>query len=79
MPVAEIHGECDEKFGAVRVALAEYLDTVDVGASAAVFLDGEAVVDLWGGYVDAARTVPWERDTTTCVFRSPRRWWLCAR
>jgi CubicO group peptidase (beta-lactamase class C family) len=68
VPVTEIHGECDERFGAVRVALAEYLDTIDVGASAAVFVDGEPVVDLWGGYVDAARTVPWERDTITCVF-----------
>jgi CubicO group peptidase (beta-lactamase class C family) len=68
VPVAEIQGECDERFGAVRVALAEYPDTIDVGASAAVCLDGVPVVDLWGGYVDAARTIPWERDTVTCVF-----------
>jgi CubicO group peptidase (beta-lactamase class C family) len=68
MPVTEIQGECDERFGAVRKALAECLDTVDVGASAAVFLDGEPVVDIWGGYTDAARTVPWDRDTITCVF-----------
>jgi CubicO group peptidase (beta-lactamase class C family) len=66
--VAEIHGECDERFGAVRSALAECLDTVDVGACAAVFLDGQPVVDLWGGYTDAARTMPWERDTITCVW-----------
>jgi CubicO group peptidase (beta-lactamase class C family) len=68
MPVAEIQGECDERFNAVRKALTESLDTVDVGASAAVFLDGEPVVDIWGGYTDPARTVPWERDTITCVF-----------
>ena len=67
-PVAEIHGECDDRFGAVRETLAEFLDTVDVGASAAVFVDGEPVADLWGGYVDLARTVSWERDTITCVF-----------
>ncbi len=68
MPVAEIHGECDERFGAVRTTLAELLDTIDVGASAAVFLDGEPVVDIWGGYVDADRTVPWEHDTITCTW-----------
>jgi CubicO group peptidase (beta-lactamase class C family) len=68
VPVAEIHGECDERFDAVREALAECLDTVDVGASAAVFLDGRPVADLWGGYKDAARTIPWERDTITCVW-----------
>jgi CubicO group peptidase (beta-lactamase class C family) len=56
---------CDERFGAVREALAETLATDDVGASAAVFVDGEPVADLWGGYADAARTVGWERDTIT--------------
>ncbi|HET7017072.1 MAG TPA: serine hydrolase domain-containing protein [Streptosporangiaceae bacterium] len=66
--MAEIHGECDERFDAVRKALEECLDSVDVGASAAVFVDGEPVADLWGGYTDAGRTVPWERDTITCVF-----------
>ena len=34
--MAEIHGVCDERFGAVRDALAESLDADDVGASAAV-------------------------------------------
>jgi hypothetical protein len=34
--VTEINGVCDERFGAVREALAESLDKDDVGASAAV-------------------------------------------
>jgi CubicO group peptidase (beta-lactamase class C family) len=68
MPVAEIQGECDERFDAVRKTLADLLDTVDVGASAAVFLDGEPMVDIWGGFTDAERTTPWQRDTITCVF-----------
>jgi CubicO group peptidase (beta-lactamase class C family) len=66
--VAEIQGECDRRFEAVRKALAESLDGDDVGASAAVYLDGEPVVDIWGGYADAARTVPWQRDTITSVW-----------
>ncbi|MFI1255335.1 serine hydrolase domain-containing protein [Streptomyces netropsis] len=40
----------------------------DVGASVAVYLDGEPVVDLWGGYADPARTQPWQRDTITNVW-----------
>ena len=28
---------------------------------------GESVVDLWGGWSDAARTRPWERDTIVIV------------
>jgi len=63
---------CDERFGAVRQALAESLDEDDVGASAAVYLDGEPVVDIWGGYADAARTIPWERDTITNVFSTTK-------
>src|SRR5260370_42560505 len=50
--MAEVQGVCDKRFGAVREALAASLDRDDVGASAAVYLDGEPVVDLWGGYAD---------------------------
>ena len=31
-------------------------------------LDGELVVDLWGGYRDAARSLAWTADTLVCVF-----------
>jgi CubicO group peptidase (beta-lactamase class C family) len=68
VPVVEIVGECDTRFGAVREALNDALEKSDVGASAAVFIDGEPVVDIWGGHADAARTVPWQQDTITCVF-----------
>jgi CubicO group peptidase (beta-lactamase class C family) len=70
--VAEVHGICDKRFDAVRVALAESLDDADVGASAAVFVDGEPVADLWGGYKDAKRTEPWERDTITNVWSTTK-------
>jgi CubicO group peptidase (beta-lactamase class C family) len=66
--VAEIQGSWEKRFQAVRDALAESLDDQDVGASAAVFVDGKPVVDIWGGYADAARTVPWERDTVVNVW-----------
>ena len=70
--VAEVHGTCDKRFDAVRVALAESLDDADVGASAAVFLDGEPVADLWGGYKDAKRIEPWEHDTITNVWSTTK-------
>lgn len=59
-----VQGFCDPRFERVRAAFAENFDTgADVGASAAIIRDGEFVVDLWGGYWDAAKTVPWQRDT----------------
>jgi CubicO group peptidase (beta-lactamase class C family) len=66
--VAELNGSCDKRFQAVRDALAESLRDRDVGASAAVFVDGTLVADLWGGHADAARTMPWQRDTVVNVW-----------
>ncbi len=67
--MTEIHGSCDERFAAVRYALADNLETgLDIGASVAVFVDGEPVVDIWSGHRDEARTVPWDADTIVNVF-----------
>jgi CubicO group peptidase (beta-lactamase class C family) len=66
--MADIQGSYDELFAAVPGALAGLLDDGDAGGSVAVFVDGEPVVDVWGGCADADRTVPWQRDTITNVW-----------
>ena len=66
--MADIQGSYDDLFTAVPTALAGLLDDGDAGASVAVFVDGEPVVDVWGGFADADRTVPWQRDTITNVY-----------
>ena len=38
----------------------------------AVFLHGEPVVDIWGGWADAEKTRPWERDTITNVWSTTK-------
>ena len=54
--MADIQGTCSEEFIRVREVLGKNLDSgADVGSSAAVFIDGEPVVDIWGGYLDEAR------------------------
>jgi CubicO group peptidase (beta-lactamase class C family) len=70
--MTDVHGVCPARFGAVQEALAASLAKDDVGASAAVYVDGEPVVDIWGGYADAGRTVPWERDTITGVMSTTK-------
>jgi CubicO group peptidase (beta-lactamase class C family) len=71
--VAEIEGEFDERFGGVAEALARNLDEgVDVGASVAVVLDGEPVVDIWGGHKDLAETEAWGPDTIVNVFSTTK-------
>ncbi|WP_326572703.1 beta-lactamase family protein [Actinacidiphila glaucinigra] len=66
--MADIQGTYDDLFAAVPNALAGLLDEGDAGGSVAVFVDGEPVVDVWGGFADAGRTVPWQRDTITGVW-----------
>ena len=60
--------------------LASSLDAgTDVGASVAVLVAGEPVVDVWGGFVDEARSAPWERDTITNVWSTTKTMtFLCA-
>lgn len=61
---ARIKGTCAEQFEPVRQTLAaSFASGDDVGASVAVFIDGEPVVDLWGGYFDASFERPWSRNT----------------
>jgi CubicO group peptidase (beta-lactamase class C family) len=48
----------------VREAFALNLESgQDIGASVSVFVDGEPVVDLRGGYMDATYTRPFDRHT----------------
>ena len=71
--MAEVHGSCDPRFEAMRAVLAANLDSADdVGASVAVMLEGEMVVDLWGGFADEARTMPWQQNTITNVWSSTK-------
>lgn len=70
--MASIEGHCDERFAAVRDALAASLDDGDVGASAAVVVDGQVVADIWGGYADEQRSRPWERDTIVNVWSTTK-------
>ena len=63
--MADVEGSYDDLFTAVPSALAGFLDDGDAGASVAVFVDGEPVVDVWGGFADADRTIPWQQNTIT--------------
>ena len=69
----DVHGTCAPRFAAIRDAFAEnFAAGREVGASFAVTLDGEPVVDIWGGYADAAGTRPWAEDTIVNVFSTTK-------
>jgi CubicO group peptidase (beta-lactamase class C family) len=66
-------GTCSARFDPLRVLFTAKLESgEDLGASVAVNIDGETVVDLWGGWTDEARTAPWGENTITNVFSTTK-------
>lgn len=69
----EIHGTVHAKFEQVKNVFHEnFVQREELGASCVVIHKGQCVVDLWGGYRDVKRTLPWEKDTRTLVFSSTK-------
>ncbi|MCZ0945667.1 MAG: serine hydrolase [Gammaproteobacteria bacterium] len=69
----EIHGTCKPQFEGVKAVFEENFEQRgDVGACVAVSVEGEPVVDLWAGYRDRARTLPWEQDTIVNVYSTTK-------
>ncbi|MFF0886436.1 serine hydrolase domain-containing protein [Streptomyces sp. NPDC003456] len=69
----QVHGHCEPRFAAVRRAFEEnFRERQELGAAVAVVRDGRTVVDLWGGWADAARTRAWERDTLVNVWSTTK-------
>ncbi|KRA28380.1 serine hydrolase domain-containing protein [Brevundimonas sp. Root608] len=69
----DIHGVCPPRFAAVKDAFAANFTEAPEGlneqaARFSVCIGGETVVDLWGGWADAAKTVPYDQNTLTPVF-----------
>ena len=69
MADVEIQGSCASRFERVRDAFEQnFALRNEVGAAVAVYVDGDLVVDLWGGSADAAGSRPWRQDTLATVF-----------
>ncbi|OBK24444.1 serine hydrolase [Mycobacterium asiaticum] len=70
---AVLAGHHDPRFTDLAAALADEIETGgELGAAIAVDIDGELVVDVWGGYVDRAKTRQWNHDTIVNVFSSTK-------
>ncbi len=68
-----VRGSAHPRFAACREAVAANLaDGHDLGCGLAVVERGEVVVDLWGGFADAARTKPWRADTLVNIWSATK-------
>jgi len=74
MATMAVDGECARRFAAVRAAFAANFDAGrEIGASFAATVDGEPVVDLWGGFADAAARASGSATRSSTSSRRPRR------
>ncbi|MBS0472267.1 MAG: beta-lactamase family protein [Proteobacteria bacterium] len=66
-------GFTHDKFASVRETFDGNLASGDdIGASFCATLEGETVVDIWGGHADAAKTKPWVTDTIVNVYSTTK-------
>ncbi len=71
--IPKVRGQCDPRFQRMADIFAHNFDEgLELGASLAVTLEGELVLDLWGGYQDVEKTQAWQEDTLTLVFSSTK-------
>jgi len=73
MAEVDVAGFADGRFaGLFDLFHANLSSGDDIGASFCATLDGEVVVDLWGGHADEAQTRPWRRDTIVNVYSTTK-------
>jgi CubicO group peptidase (beta-lactamase class C family) len=73
MANGSVGGFTRDKFAGVRAAFEGNLASgADLGACFTATVEGETVVDLWGGWADEARTRPWEKDTIVNVYSTTK-------
>ena len=71
--VDQVLGDVENGYGAVAdVFRRHFTEGREVGAACAVHRDGRLVVDLWGGYRDGPRRLPWEHDTLVPVWSTTK-------
>ncbi|SLM96126.1 serine hydrolase domain-containing protein [Brevibacterium yomogidense] len=68
-----IQGVCDTRFEAVREEFERnFTERGEVGAALHITLDGQPVVDLWGGVADQETGRPWDENTRAVVYSSTK-------
>lgn len=69
VPGGRVAGSYDPRFKAVADQfIANFLEHDELGASACITLEGETVLDVWGGRVVPDAPAAWNADTVSIVF-----------
>jgi CubicO group peptidase (beta-lactamase class C family) len=71
--IVTIDGYAATEFEPVVDAFSQNFDVRgEVGAAVCVYVDGQPVVDVWGGLADATTGAPWREDTIVLVYSSTK-------
>lgn len=66
---ATVHGYWSSEYRPLIDAfLGNFAERGEIGSAACLYRDGETVVDIWGGWRNALRTLPWREDTLCSVY-----------
>lgn len=67
--MSSVAGFCADEFAGVRKVFTDQVESgAELGASVCVIVDGEPVVDLWGGFADPEQSAKWGADTLVNTF-----------
>src|SRR5262249_38345527 len=70
---APIHGSVAPGFESVQTEFARnFTERGELGAACVIYDRREKVVDMWGGYRDVQKKLPWQEDTMVLVFSSTK-------
>ena len=73
MADGSVQGFTKDRYAPVRATFeANLANGADIGAAFCATVEGEVVVDLWGGFADEARTRTWDKDTIVNVYSTTK-------
>lgn len=68
-----IHGDIAPGFERVYQAFVEnFLRRGEIGAACTIYYQGQKVVDLWGGWNNKEKKIPWDENTNSLVFSATK-------
>ena len=68
-----VSGYCDKKFAEAREVFSKSITSgFELGAAISMEIEGETVLDLWGGVDNPSKGTEWQEDTIVNVFSSTK-------
>jgi len=71
--MTEVNGYCDERFIEAKELFEQSISSgFELGCAITLEIEGEVVLDLWGGHANLEKTEKWKKDTIVNVFSTTK-------